>query len=370
MIDSTTPPINFTSSLPFIFFLNNSLHSFGSDDDDDEETPPDFAIFFFFFFFSSSLSSSSIATGAYCCVLMFPLLILSSPIFDVIFSFFISKTNSLPPFAHSKHANPLKPKYKAAKLNPLHVNATKLASTPLNACPLTTDVENFLSRVAANANDPDCTKPVKIPNKTKLNVAKEMTNVPFMCSSNASNAVAKKHTAHAKSGYVVNRSYNLLSSFTSSSLLLLGSSSFLLPASNTRILFIAINVAKFAIVYEKLNAFSNESFVNVNHPSPFLAAAAASPPSCLSKVTSKYFFAVMNTLNGSKVPTPRRKNLNRFLSLREVVTPLLLNVVIVLFARRRSLSLFKHQQVQQTYLILYVFWSSIIILLLIAEYQR
>ena len=58
MIDSTTPPINFTSSLPFIFFLNNSLHSFGSDDDDDEETPPDFAIFFFFFFFSSFSSSS------------------------------------------------------------------------------------------------------------------------------------------------------------------------------------------------------------------------------------------------------------------------------------------------------------------------
>ena len=188
-----------------------------------------------------------------------------------------------------------------------------------------------------------------------------------MCSSNASNAVAKKHTAHAKSGYVVNRSYNLLFSFTSSSLLLLGSSSFLLPASNTRILFIAINVAKFAIVYEKLNAFSNESFVNVNHPSPFLAAAAASPPSCLSKVTSKYFFAVMNTLNGSKVPTPRRKNLNRFLSLSEVVTPLLLNV-IVLFVCRRSLSFFKHQQEQQTSLTVRILEFNNIII--IAEYRR
>jgi hypothetical protein len=134
-----------------------------------------------------------------------------------------------------------------------------------------------------------------------LNVAKETTTVPFAVSSNASEAVAKKHTAHAKRGYVVNRSYVTL----------------LLGLSNTRIRFNASNVAKFVVVYQKLNAFSNESFVN--HPSSppvvlLLVLPAAPSSSRRSKVASKYVFAVMKTLNGSNVPTPRRKNRTRFVS--------------------------------------------------------
>ena len=86
----------------------------------------------------------------------------------------------------------------------------------------------------------------------------------------------------------------------------------LLGVSNTRIQFNASNVAKFVVVYQKLNAFSNESFVN--HPSSppvVLLVLPAAPSSSRRSKSHRYVFAVIEDVEREQRPDTEKEKTGR-----------------------------------------------------------